>query len=58
MTLAPGLSDHDMIITDTDIHPTINKPPPRKIYKFKKANWHTVKFETLKFQQFYLSTEH
>lgn len=57
ITLAPGLSDHDMIIADMDIQPSINKPAPRKIYKFNKANWENIKIDTLVFQLQYLSQE-
>ena len=39
----PGISDHDMIIVDSDIKPKYNKPKRRKIYQYKKANWESVK---------------
>ena len=40
---APGISDHDMVITDSDIKPNYSFSKPRKIYKFAKANWDEIK---------------
>ena len=42
-TNAPGISDHDMVITDMDIKPNYSFSKPRKIYKFAKANWDEIK---------------
>ena len=42
-TNAPGISDHDMVITDSDIKPNYSFSKPRKIYKFAKANWDEIK---------------
>ena len=40
---APGISDHDMAITDSDIKPNYSFSKPRKIYKFAEANWDEIK---------------
>ena len=38
----PGISDHAMVVTDSNIKPTYNKQNPRKVYLFPKANWDTI----------------
>ena len=35
----PGISDHNMIVIDSDIKPRYNTTKRRKIYQYKKANW-------------------
>ena len=42
-TNVPRISDHDMVITDSDIKPNYSFSKPRKIYKFAKANWDEIK---------------
>ena len=37
------ISDHDMVITDSDIKPNYSFSKPRKIYKFAKAIWDEIK---------------
>lgn len=39
---APGFSDHDLVVTDSDIKPKYNKPKRRKIFKYNKANWTSI----------------
>ena len=44
-----------MVIINLDIHPVINKPPPRKVNAFKKADWdHSCKV-TGDFDDYYLA---
>ena len=38
-TSVPGISDHDMIVTDIDTKPMTIKQPKRKCYLFSRANW-------------------
>ena len=38
----PGISDHDMVVTDFDIRPQSSKPIKRQILKFNKANWDQI----------------
>ena len=38
----PGISDHAMVVTDSDVKPIYNKQKPRKIYLFSKANWEEI----------------
>ena len=39
----PGISDHHMVIVDTELKPKYNKPKRRKVYKYKKADWDSIK---------------
>ena len=34
----PGISDHAMVVTDSDSKPFCNKQKPRKVYLYAKAN--------------------
>ena len=34
----PGISDHDIVVTDLEIKPYYQKAPPRKCYIYAKAN--------------------
>ena len=44
-TSIPGVSDHDIVITDLDTKPYANPPKPRKCLKFSKANWEKMRSE-------------
>ncbi|CAG2212034.1 unnamed protein product [Mytilus edulis] len=41
----PGISDHEMIVTDCDTKPYYQRSKPRKCYIYSKANWNTIKEE-------------
>ncbi|CAG2231162.1 unnamed protein product [Mytilus edulis] len=41
-THIPGISDHAIIITDTDIKPYYSKSNHRKVYTWARANWDEV----------------
>ena len=41
-TNAPGISDHDMIITDCEPKPHYQSKRPRKCYIYSKANWEAL----------------
>ena len=45
---APGISDHDVIVTDTDMKPIYKNQKPRKIYLYKKANLDATKEDRVK----------
>ncbi|CAG2251960.1 unnamed protein product [Mytilus edulis] len=40
---APGISDHDIVVTDSLIKPYYCKQRPQKRYMFGKANWDQIK---------------
>ena len=35
----PGISDHDIVVVDSDTKPFYSKQKPRKCFLFSKANW-------------------
>ena len=37
-TVVPGISDHDMVVTDCELRPIYNRRKPRKTFQFSKAN--------------------
>ena len=40
----PGIfSNHSIVLADCDLRTTINKKPPRKIYRWSKADWQLIK---------------
>jgi hypothetical protein len=39
----PGISDHEIIITDFETKVHHQKTTPRKCYTYSKANWNTLK---------------
>ena len=47
----PGFSDHSFVVIDTVLKPVISKKPPRKIYRWARANWDTMKQKTLAFSE-------
>ena len=40
--VGPGISGHDLVITDMTMKVRINKKPPRKVFLYKKANWQSL----------------
>ena len=51
----PGISDHNIIIIDSDIKAKLNKAPPRKIFKYHKADWDKIRSEATLMNQELLS---
>ena len=49
ITAIPGISDHETVLADCDIKPTINKRAPRYIHQWCKADWEKLKSETVVF---------
>ena len=41
----PGLSDHDMLVVDSDLKPNYSKPKRRKIFIYKRADMEKIKQE-------------
>ncbi len=39
----PGISDHEMLVVDSNISPPKIKPKPRKIFQYTKADWDKVR---------------
>ena len=51
----PGISDHEIVLTDCSIKPLINKQQPRRIHLWKRADWDKLKTEAVKFKESFLS---
>ena len=52
----PGLSDHDMVIAECALKPSLQKQKPRKVQLFRKADWPKLKSLMLDFQKQIAST--
>ncbi|CAC5364773.1 unnamed protein product [Mytilus coruscus] len=44
----PGISDHNMILLDTDLKPQYYKPKPREMYIYKNTKWNEIKADIVK----------
>ena len=49
--VGPGISDHDLIVTDTLFKAQIYKKPPRKIHQYKKADWDQIDEDLSHFEE-------
>lgn len=38
----PGLSDHDMVVSDFDTKPHLSKEKPKQFYKYRQAKWELI----------------
>ena len=47
----PGISDHEMVVTDMDTKPHYQKQQPRKCYQYARASWEDMERETAKLSQ-------
>ena len=55
-TVVPGISDHDMVVTDCELRPIYNRPKPRKTFQFSKANGDKIECATKKFRSAFEKT--
>ena len=53
----PGISDHEIIVADSNFNPVHNKKRPYKIYQYNKADWTKIRQSTIKFAEEYLSKQ-
>jgi hypothetical protein len=51
----PGISDHDIILTDCEIRAHIARKEPRRVYRYSRANWEEIHSKTREFQREFLS---
>ena len=55
----PGISmagDHEIIIVDSDVKPQISKTPPRKVYKWHKADLEALQRDAALFRDRYMAS--
>ena len=50
-----GISDHDIVMFDVNLKPTLNKKKPRRVFMFKKGNMEAAKNDLKKHFDEYLS---
>ncbi len=50
----PGLSDHEIVLSDCNLVPLSYKKPQRQIFQFSKADWDSIRKDALDFQEKYL----
>ena len=50
-----GISDHNVVLVDTNICPEIKKATPRKVYQYGKADWPLIKAEIANAFETYLT---
>ncbi len=56
VTSIPGISDHDIIVVNSDIHQKYKKKASHKVHRFKKAQWQTIREEMTTFAEEYAET--
>lgn len=56
--LLPGLSDHDVVYTESTLKPQVSKYKPRTIHLFKKADWDSFRQYMSEYKDHILSSKH
>ena len=56
VSVTPGMSDHDAVISVIKLRPSIQKMKPRTIQIYSKADWEGMRHDMQKFQSSFLST--
>ena len=50
----PGISDHDILVIDSDIRAQTSKKTPHKVYKWGRADWDKMREETTNFKNSFI----
>ena len=56
ITSIPGISDHNIVLADCKLKPSIIIKPQRKIYQWSKADWHSLREQTVVFAEDFLAS--
>ena len=56
ITSIPGISDHNIVLADCKLKPSIITKPQRKIYQWSKADWHSLREQTVVFAEDFLAS--
>ena len=51
ITSIPGISDHNIVLADCKLKPSIITKPQRKIYQWSKADWRSLREQTVVFAE-------
>ena len=57
-TVIPGLSDHDIVLTDCNVRAVSVEKPPRVIFKWGKADWDKIRSSLNHFKDRFLTICH
>ena len=52
--IVPGISDHDIVVVESNLRPRINKPKPRNFLKYSQADMVKVKQELKSFSDTFI----
>ena len=55
----PGIStagDHEIIVVDSDVKPQVSKTPPRKVYKWHRADLDALRRDAARFRDSYMAS--
>ena len=56
ITSIPGISDHNIVLADCKLKPSIITKPQRKIYQWLKADWRSLREQTVVFAEDFLAS--
>jgi hypothetical protein len=56
LSTIPGISDHNIIVADSDLRARLAKKPKRSINQWTKANWDSIHQETAQFQEDFMNS--
>ena len=56
ITSLPGISDHNIVLADCKLKPSIITKPQRKIYQWSKADWRSLREQTVVFAEDFLAS--
>ena len=56
ITSIPGISDHNIVLADCKLKPSIITKPQRKIYQWSKADWRSLREQTVVFAEDFLAS--
>ena len=56
ITSIPGISDNNIVLADCKLKPSIITKPQRKIYQWSKADWHSLREQTVVFAEDFLAS--
>ena len=52
----PGISDHNIVLADCKLKASIITKPQRKIYQWSKADWRSIREQTVVFAENFLAS--
>ena len=56
MNSIPGISDHNIVLADCKLKPSIITKPQKDIYQWSKADWRSIREQTVVFAENFLAS--